>query len=56
VIIVTSVYYKNLKISQVWWHMSIRILALRRLRQDDHEFKASLSYIVIFFHNKEINE
>jgi hypothetical protein len=28
----------------VWWHTSI-ITALRRLRQEDHEFEASLWYI-----------
>jgi hypothetical protein len=28
-----------------WWHTSV-ISALGRLRQEDHEFEASLSYIV----------
>jgi hypothetical protein len=31
--------------SQVWWCMSI-IPALRRQRQEDHEFRVSLSYMV----------
>jgi hypothetical protein len=30
--------------SQAWRYTSV-ISALRRLRQEDHEFKASLSYI-----------
>jgi hypothetical protein len=29
----------------VWWYMYI-ILALRKLRQEDHKFEASLGYIV----------
>jgi hypothetical protein len=29
----------------VWWHILV-ILALRKLRQEDGEFKASLDYIV----------
>jgi hypothetical protein len=32
------------KISQVWWYMST-ILTIKRLRQEDHEFKATLGYI-----------
>jgi hypothetical protein len=31
--------------SQVWWCTSIN-LALRRLRQEDNDFKASLGYII----------
>jgi hypothetical protein len=30
--------------SQVWWYMPI-ISALWRLKQENHEFKASLGYI-----------
>jgi hypothetical protein len=30
---------------QTWWHTRI-IPALRRLRQEDHEFETSLVYIV----------
>jgi hypothetical protein len=29
--------------SWTWWNMPV-ILALRRLRQEDHEFKCSLGY------------
>jgi hypothetical protein len=40
-------YYKKKKKSQgrsqVWWYMPV-ISALRRLRQEDGEFKASLGY------------
>jgi hypothetical protein len=32
----------------VWWHKSA-ILVFRRLKQEDHEFKVSLGYIVIPF-------
>jgi hypothetical protein len=39
-----SVYYFFLKGNQAWWCTPV-IPALRRLRQEDHEFKASLGYI-----------
>jgi len=32
------------KKGQEWWHRPV-ILALRKLRQEDHKFKASLSFI-----------
>jgi hypothetical protein len=31
--------------NQVWWRTPV-ILALGRLRQEDHEFKTNLSYMV----------
>jgi hypothetical protein len=31
--------------SWAWWYMPV-MLALRMLRQDDHEFKARMGYIV----------
>jgi hypothetical protein len=34
-----------MKESWAWWFMPV-ISALRRLRQEDHEFKASLGYTV----------
>jgi hypothetical protein len=37
---------QNLKSGFKWWQMYV-ILALGRLRQEDHEFKASLDYIHI---------
>jgi hypothetical protein len=36
--------FKFTKLSQVWWYIPI-ILALRRLRQADPEFEASLYYL-----------
>lgn len=33
------------KFSELGWWYTSEILALRRLRQDDHEFKFSLGYI-----------
>jgi hypothetical protein len=35
---------KKFKI-KVWWYTSV-IPALRKLRQEDHEFRASLGYMV----------
>jgi hypothetical protein len=39
----TKIYCLELKKCQVWWCMSV-IPALRRLRQEDQEFKASLDH------------
>jgi hypothetical protein len=39
--------YKNTWRNQVWWCTPV-IPALRRLRQEDHELKASLNYIMSF--------
>jgi hypothetical protein len=36
---------RNLDFSWVWWHIPV-ITALRRLMQEDCEFKVSLGYIV----------
>jgi hypothetical protein len=36
---------KRLDSSQAWWFTPV-IPALRRLRQEDHEFEASLDYII----------
>jgi hypothetical protein len=37
-------FFKENCKSQVWWNMPV-IPAFRRLRQEDHKFKVSLSYI-----------
>jgi hypothetical protein len=36
--------HKKALVCQIWWHMPV-ILALGKLRQEGHDFKASLSYI-----------
>jgi hypothetical protein len=41
---ITKNCIKNNYVSQAWWCTSV-ISAFRMLRQEDHEFKASLSYI-----------
>lgn len=38
---------------QVWWYTFV-ILVLRKLRQEVHEFEASLSYIARLFNNISI--
>jgi hypothetical protein len=45
VVIVTTFNYD---IKNIWWYMLI-IPTLRRLRQEDCEFKASLGYLVSLF-------
>jgi hypothetical protein len=35
---------KTKDVSQLWWYIPI-ILALKRLKWEDHKFKVSLSYI-----------
>jgi hypothetical protein len=44
----------NLKVDkrQMWWHTPV-ITALRRLRQEDHEFEVSLGYVVKCCVNKK---
>lgn len=45
-------YYKLKRKEQGVAHMTVN-LAVRRLRQEDEEFKASLGYILIYIHTGE---
>jgi hypothetical protein len=38
-----SYFYLDIRDCRKWWCITV-VLALRRLRQEDHEFKASLGY------------
>jgi hypothetical protein len=42
---ISMTLHRKYNSSRAWWHTSVTP-ALRRLRQEDHEFKNNLGYIV----------